>query len=100
MTDHGSMRLTNSRARRGPRDAAPETAARALRTASAIRPVAVVPGTARPRGAVGTVPVVNGAVCDSCGVARAPVPVGELNGTRAPAGTEARPVLVTLAGAA
>src|SRR5438876_5950401 len=97
MTDHGSMRLTNRRARRGPREAAPETAARALRTASAIFPVAV--GTARPRAAAPTAEVI-GAVCDSNGVVRDTVPVGELNGTRAPPGTLARPVLVTLAGAA
>jgi hypothetical protein len=90
------MRLTNRRARRGPREAAPETAARALRTASAIRPVAV--GAARPRAAA--VAEVIGAVCDSGGVARAPAPVGELNGTREPAGTVALPVLVRFAGAA
>jgi hypothetical protein len=46
------------------------------------------------------VPEVIGAVRESGGVTRAPVPVGELNGTRAPLGTVARPVLVTFAGAA
>ena len=91
------MRLTNRRARRGPREAAPETAARALRTASAIFPVAV--GTARPRAAAPTAEVI-GAVCDSNGVVRDTVPVGELNGTRAPPGTLARPVLVQEAGRA
>src|SRR2546423_1109390 len=96
MTDHGSMRLTNSRARRGPREAAPETAARALRTASAIFPLA---GTARPRAAAPTASVLIGAVCDWIGVARAAV-AGVVNGTRAPPGTVARPVLVTFAGAA
>src|SRR5258705_4840069 len=37
ITDHGSIRLRCSRARRGPRVAAPATVARALRTASDTR---------------------------------------------------------------
>src|SRR6185369_4812794 len=46
MTDHGSMRLRFSRARRGPRVAAPATVARAERTASVTRaaPTAGLPG--------------------------------------------------------
>src|SRR2546421_5510768 len=79
ITDHGSIRLTNSRARRGPREAAEETAARALRTASATFPVPSCTDRAR-------APEI-GAVGDSTGAAV----------SRAPAGTDARPVL-TLAG--
>src|SRR6266545_4680147 len=90
-TEHGSMRLRNSRARRGPRAAAAETAVRALRTASATRPAPR--GTVRPRVPVApTAPVEMGAVGDSTGVTRPAV-------SRAPAGTAARPVL-TLAGGA
>src|SRR5215468_4906393 len=89
MTDHGSMRLTNRRARRGPREAAPDTAARAVRTASAIFPLA---GTVRVRGCV-PVPVVSAEVWGSSGVAR---PAGAPNWTREAPGTVARPVLVTL----
>src|SRR6266508_832007 len=91
ITDHGSMRLRNSRARRGPRAAAAETAVRALSTASATRPAPR--GTVRPRVPVApTAPVEMGAVGDSTGVTRPAV-------SRAPAGTAARPVL-TLAGGA
>src|SRR2546429_1547581 len=91
ITDHGSIRLTNSRARRGPREAADETAARALRTASATFPVPR--GTARPRAPAPAGAEI-GAVADSTGVARPPTPLVELRESRAPAGTEARPVLI------
>jgi len=57
-------------------------------------------GTARPRAAAGIVPGVIGAVWDSGGVIRGWVPVLVVNGARAAPGTLARPVLVTLAGAA
>src|SRR6266511_1065199 len=91
ITDHGSMRLRNSRARRGPRAAAAETAVRALRTASATRPAPR--GTVRPRVPVApTAPVEMGAVGDSTGVTRPAV-------SRAPAGTAARPVLTLTGGA-
>src|SRR5262249_25584597 len=62
----------------------------ALRTASAIFPLG---GTARPRAPAA--PGAMGAVCDSNGVRP-----GAPSGTRAAPGTVARPVLVTLAGAA
>src|SRR5207248_7052371 len=92
ITDHGSTRLTNSRARRGPREAAEETAARALRIASATLPVPI--GTDRPRVPGAEI----GAVGDSAGVTRAPAAaVGEI---RAAAGTEARPVLTPAVGGA
>src|SRR5947207_10358394 len=81
ITDQGSIRLTYSRARRGPREAAEETAGRALRTASATFPVPSC--TARARAPAPEI----GAVGDSTGAAV----------SRAPAGTDARPVL-TLAG--
>src|SRR5690242_7795795 len=84
MTDHGSMRLTNSRARRGPREAADETAARALRTASATFAPPIC--TARARAPIAAPEITE--VGDSAG----PVAV-----SRAPAGTDARPVL-TFAG--
>src|SRR6059058_1815423 len=88
ITDHGSIRLTNRRARRGPREAAEETAARALRTASATRPLPS--GTARVRAPAAGLEI--GAVADSTGVARA------LAATRALAGTAARPVVTLVAG--
>src|SRR5437762_3994341 len=81
ITDQGSIRLTNSRARRGPREAAEETAARAVRTASATFPPPTC--TARARTPAPEI----GAVGDSTGAAV----------SRAAAGTDARPVL-TLAG--
>src|SRR5438067_76000 len=87
ITDHGSIRLTNSRARRGPREAAEETAARALRTASATFPVPS--GTAQVRAPAAGLEI--GAVADSTGVARA------LAATRALAGTAARPVVTLVA---
>src|SRR5882757_1941320 len=70
ITDHGSIRLTNSRARRGPRAAADETVARAARTASATRPV--LPVEPRPRTAPVAVPAAP-APAITVGVAR---PVG------------------------
>src|SRR6266480_49067 len=99
ITDHGSIRLTNSRARRGPREAAEETAARALRTASATRPVPR--GTARVRApaalAAPTAAPEIGAVAESTGAARPPTAV-EFTAMRAVAGTDARPVLTFDAG--
>src|SRR5215510_6073999 len=69
MTDHGSTRLTNSRARRGPRPAAEETVPRAERTASATRPApeagaptGAAPIVARPAGRCGRFPVPTGRV--------------------------------------
>src|SRR3954469_1993782 len=61
ITDHGSMRLTCSRARRGPRPAAAATVARALRTASVTRaePAAAGPVAVPP---IGPPPTVTGRV--------------------------------------
>src|SRR5581483_11081626 len=59
ITDHGSIRLTNRRDRRGPRAAAEVTVARAARTASA---TLAPPNTARPAvaGRVAVLPSVVG----------------------------------------
>src|SRR5262245_53586133 len=82
MTDHGSMRLRCSRARRGPRVAAPATVARAERSVSETR---AAPTTAAPEVRPGA-PTTEVAPL----VCRTPVPVTEVVFTDDEATTEAR----------
>src|SRR5581483_7250503 len=93
ITDHGSIRLTNRRDRRGPRAAAEVKVARAARTASA---TLAPPNTARPAvaGRVAVLPSVVGVAAGvtvvGAVVVAAAAPAGGAP-TRAVAATVARP---------